>query len=70
MSVNLTLTLTLTPFIHSNRYPEYVGKDEASTYSDVFGFFMDGENVALTPDGRYVGVGSVNCEYTKPNCAL
>jgi hypothetical protein len=47
-----------------------VGKDEASTYSDVFGFFMDGENVALTPDGRYVGVGSVNCEYTKPNCAL
>ena len=47
----------------------------ANLYSDGFAFFVDGENIALTPDGLGVSVGSINCmgcadEHCCSNCGL
>jgi hypothetical protein len=54
----------------SEEYNEWV----ASPYNDVFGFFLNGTNIALTPDacsgpGIPVAINNVNCEnpYLPPN---
>ena len=41
----------------SEEWPDYV----SNLYSDGFAFFVDGENIALTPDGLGVSIGSINC---------
>ncbi len=40
----------------SEEYNEYVG----SVYNDVFGFFLDGVNIALLPNGSPVSINNVN----------
>jgi len=41
----------------SEEYNEYVN----SSFNDVFGFFVDGVNIALLPDGHPVSIDNVNC---------
>ena len=52
----------------SEEYNEYVN----SSFNDTFGFFVDGVNVALAPDGQAVSVNNVNCGNplagAGPNC--
>lgn len=40
----------------SEEYNQYVG----SSYNDVFGFFLDGVNIALLPSGSPVSINNVN----------
>jgi len=40
----------------SEEYNEYVG----TSFNDVFGFFLDGVNIALLPDGSPVSINNVN----------
>ena len=52
----------------SIRYNQYVGYNRVEfngivqyyTFSDMFAFFLDGENLALTSDGSVVSVQTVN----------
>eukprot|EP00546_Thalassionema_frauenfeldii_P018665 CAMPEP_0178895624 /NCGR_PEP_ID=MMETSP0786-20121207/694_1 /TAXON_ID=186022 /ORGANISM="Thalassionema frauenfeldii, Strain CCMP 1798" /LENGTH=346 /DNA_ID=CAMNT_0020565883 /DNA_START=1585 /DNA_END=2622 /DNA_ORIENTATION=+ len=46
----------------SEEYNEYVG----STYNDVFAFFLNGDNVAVLPDGSNTAINSVHCGNDKP----
>ncbi|WP_336367055.1 choice-of-anchor L domain-containing protein [Marinobacter sp. C2H3] len=52
----------------SEEYNEYVN----SSYNDVFAFFVDGQNIALAPDGQAVSINNVNCgnpySGVGPNC--
>lgn len=43
-------------FFASEEYNEYVG----SKFNDAFAFFLDGENIALLPDGDPVAINTVN----------
>ena len=49
----------------SEEWPDYV----EDLYSDGFAFFIDSENIALTPQGQGVSVGSINCQQcSKSHC--
>jgi len=52
----------------SEEYNEYVN----SSFNDVFGFFLDGVNIAIAPDGNPVSINNVNCgnpySGSGPNC--
>ena len=57
----------------SEEWPNYV----ENLFADGFAFFVDGENIALTPDGLGVSIGSINCmgrtetcTHCCSNCAL
>lgn len=44
-------------------------------FEDPFGFFVDGVNIALTPDGLPITVSNINCGFSGtdlsgPNCDL
>lgn len=41
----------------SEEYNEYVN----TSFNDVFGFFVNGVNIALLPDGHPVSINNVNC---------
>lgn len=53
----------------SEEYNEYINKG----YNDVFGLFVDGENIALAPNGDPVSIDNVNCgnpySGSGPNCS-
>eukprot|EP00546_Thalassionema_frauenfeldii_P014244 CAMPEP_0178912640 /NCGR_PEP_ID=MMETSP0786-20121207/10386_1 /TAXON_ID=186022 /ORGANISM="Thalassionema frauenfeldii, Strain CCMP 1798" /LENGTH=558 /DNA_ID=CAMNT_0020585267 /DNA_START=27 /DNA_END=1700 /DNA_ORIENTATION=+ len=46
----------------SEEYNEFVG----DRYNDVFGFFLNGENIARLPDGNNTAINSVHCGSTSP----
>lgn len=52
----------------SEEYNEFVD----SSFNDPFGLFLDGENIALAPNGSPVSINNVNCGSsgtgTGPNC--
>ena len=52
----------------SEEYNEWVD----SSFNDVFGFFVDGVNIALAPDGQVASVNNINCGNpfvgVGPNC--
>jgi hypothetical protein len=52
----------------SEEYNEFV----SSQFNDVFGFFVDGANIAIAPNGDPVSINNVNCGNpftgTGPNC--
>lgn len=51
-------TLVFDYVFGSEEYPENIEKD----YNDVFAFFLDGENIALTESGEIISVNTVNSE--------
>lgn len=55
-TVDPGLTAISTSFVFgSDEYPEYA----ASSYTDIFGFFVDGKNYALFGDGSLVAVNTI-----------
>ena len=55
----------------SEEWPDFV----ENLYADGFAFFIDGENIALTPQGQGVSIGSINCKkftgaHSCENCKL
>jgi len=54
----------------SEEYNEYIG----TVFNDLFGFYVDGVNVALLPDLSPVAIANVNCgnpySGSGPNCGL
>ena len=50
-------TISFTYILASDEYPEYAN----SSFNDVFGFFLDGENIAFLPGGtEIVSINNVN----------
>lgn len=54
----------------SEEYNEFVD----SQYNDVFGFFLDGINIAKAPDGQVASINTINCggngqDFAGPNCS-
>ena len=61
LSFNFTVApnvggLTFSYVFASEEYNSFVG----SSFNDVFGFFVDGQNVALLPDGNIVSINNIN----------
>jgi hypothetical protein len=52
-------TLTFNYVFGSEEYPDFAPPN-SSTFNDVFGFFLNGTNVALLPNGQAVSVNNVN----------
>lgn len=52
-----TMDMSVDYVLASEEYNEFVN----SPYNDVFGFFLNGRNIALLPDGRNTAINSVNC---------
>ena len=50
-------TMNIKYVFASEEYPEFVKK----LFADAFAFFVDGENIALTPDKAAVSIGTINC---------
>jgi hypothetical protein len=50
-------TMNIKYVFASEEYPEFVSK----LFADAFAFFVDGENIALTPDKAAVSIGTINC---------
>ena len=50
-------TMNIKYVFASEEYPEFVAK----LFADAFAFFVDGENIALTPDKAAVSIGTINC---------
>jgi hypothetical protein len=52
-------TLTFNYVFGSEEYPDFAPPN-SSTFNDAFGFFLNGKNVALLPNGQAVSVNTVN----------
>lgn len=54
----------------SDEYSEYVLVDNPLNYVDVFGFFLNGQNIAVVPgtSSTPVGVYTINCGYWTDQC--
>ena len=67
-TLNETSDLSVSYVFASEEYNEYVGYKRTelfgmvqySQFSDVFAFFLDGENLALASDGSFVSLQTVN----------